>query len=84
MALAGRRILLLTSVAGKTGTAQVAEKGSMRKKVGRLVCGVWPYDSPQYVMLIVMGEPSKGRYYGGDVAGPVFKAIVEDMALLNL
>jgi cell division protein FtsI (penicillin-binding protein 3)/stage V sporulation protein D (sporulation-specific penicillin-binding protein) len=75
----------VTSVAGKTGTAQVAEKGVYAKKkwVASFV-GFWPYDSPQYVMLIVIGEPSKGRYYGGDVAGPVFKAIVEDMALLNL
>ena len=72
-------------MAGKTGTAQVAEKGvyAKNKWVASFI-GFWPYESPQYAMLVVIGEPSKGRYYGGDVAGPLFKSIVEDMALLNL
>lgn len=75
----------VTTLAGKTGTAQVAEKGvyAKNKWVASFI-GFWPYESPQYAMLVVIGEPSKGRYYGGDVAGPLFKSIVEDMALLNL
>ncbi|WP_448807854.1 peptidoglycan D,D-transpeptidase FtsI family protein [Aminobacterium mobile] len=75
----------VTTVAGKTGTAQVAEKGVYAKKrwVASFI-GFWPYESPKYAMLIVVGDPSKGQYYGGSVAGPVFRSVVEDMAQLNI
>jgi cell division protein FtsI (penicillin-binding protein 3)/stage V sporulation protein D (sporulation-specific penicillin-binding protein) len=71
----------VTQVAAKTGTAQVAEKGKYVK--GRYVSsfvGFWPSEDPQYLMLIVIGEPSSGKYYGGELAAPMFKNIVEDMA----
>jgi cell division protein FtsI (penicillin-binding protein 3)/stage V sporulation protein D (sporulation-specific penicillin-binding protein) len=70
-------------LAGKTGTAQVALQGSYAK--GQYVSsfiGFWPYKSPEYVLLVVLGAPSGGRYYGGEIAAPVFKAIVEDMSRL--
>lgn len=74
----------LTNVAGKTGTAQVAGKGGYApgKYVGSFI-GFWPYEDPKYLMLIAIGEPTSGRYYGGEVAAPVFKAIVEEMAELE-
>ena len=71
----------VTQIAAKTGTAQVAEKGKYIK--GRYVAsfvGFWPYEDPRYLMLIVIGEPSSGKYYGGELAGPTFKKIVEGMA----
>ncbi|MBQ7154025.1 MAG: penicillin-binding protein 2 [Synergistaceae bacterium] len=74
----------LTNVAGKTGTAQVAGKGGYApgKYVGSFI-GFWPYEDPKYLMLIAIGEPSNGRYYGGEIAAPVFKSIVEEMAELE-
>jgi cell division protein FtsI (penicillin-binding protein 3)/stage V sporulation protein D (sporulation-specific penicillin-binding protein) len=72
-------------LAGKTGTAQVALQGSYAK--GQYVSsfiGFWPHKKPEYVLLIVLGEPSGGRYYGGEIAAPVFKAIVEDMSRLTV
>jgi cell division protein FtsI (penicillin-binding protein 3)/stage V sporulation protein D (sporulation-specific penicillin-binding protein) len=72
------------ALAGKTGTAQMAASGAYIK--GQYVSsfiGFWPYEKPEYLLLIVLGEP-KGRYYGGEIAAPVFKAIVEDMAQLAL
>ncbi len=79
-----RAATTITNVAGKTGTAQVAGKGGYLpgKYVGSFI-GFWPYEDPKYLMLIVIGEPSKGRYYGGDLAAPVFKSIVEEMAELE-
>ncbi|MDR1049075.1 MAG: penicillin-binding protein 2, partial [Synergistaceae bacterium] len=71
----------VTETAAKTGTAQIAEKGKYLK--GRYVSsfiGFWPYEDPQYLMLIVIGEPSKEIYYGGELAAPMFKKIVESMA----
>ncbi|MDR1977353.1 MAG: penicillin-binding protein 2 [Synergistaceae bacterium] len=75
----------ITEIAAKTGTAQVAEKGAYAK--GRHVSsfvGFWPYSDPQYLMLVVVGEPTSGKYYGGEVAGPAFKKIVEGMADLEV
>jgi cell division protein FtsI (penicillin-binding protein 3)/stage V sporulation protein D (sporulation-specific penicillin-binding protein) len=62
----------------------VAVKGEYSKE--RMVAsfiGFWPYDSPKYTLLVVLGEPGQGRYYGGAIAAPVFKAIVEDIERLN-
>jgi cell division protein FtsI (penicillin-binding protein 3)/stage V sporulation protein D (sporulation-specific penicillin-binding protein) len=72
-------------LAGKTGTAQMATSGSYIK--GQYVSsfiGFWPYEKPEYLLLIVLGEPKGSKYYGGEIAAPVFKAIVEDMAQLAL
>ena len=73
----------LAEIAGKTGTAQVATRGNYIK--GQYVSsfvGFWPYKSPKYVLLVVLGEP-KGRYYGGEIAAPVFKSIVEDLVNID-
>ena len=72
-------------LAAKTGTAQVAERGEYMK--GKWVAsfgGFWPVEKAQYVLLVVIGEPSKGKYYGGVVAAPVFRRIVEDMMQIGL
>jgi cell division protein FtsI (penicillin-binding protein 3)/stage V sporulation protein D (sporulation-specific penicillin-binding protein) len=72
--------LPFVSIAAKTGTGQVAEKGEYLK--GKWVSsfgGFWPAENAQYVMLVVIGEPTRGKYYGGDVAAPVFRSIVEDI-----
>ncbi|MDR1048682.1 MAG: hypothetical protein LBL51_02910, partial [Synergistaceae bacterium] len=74
----------VTELAAKTGTAQVAEKGKYVK--GRYVSsfvGFWPYRDPKYLLLVVVGEPTNGKYYGGELVGPVFKKIVESMADLE-
>jgi cell division protein FtsI (penicillin-binding protein 3)/stage V sporulation protein D (sporulation-specific penicillin-binding protein) len=73
------------ALAGKTGTAQMATSGAYIK--GQYISsfiGFWPYDRPEFLLLIVLGEPKGGKYYGGEIAAPVFKAIVEDMAQLSL
>jgi cell division protein FtsI (penicillin-binding protein 3)/stage V sporulation protein D (sporulation-specific penicillin-binding protein) len=72
-------------LAGKTGTAQIAMGGGYTK--GRYVSsfvGFWPHGDPKYVLLIVLGEPRGARYYGGEIAAPIFKAIVEDMSKLSV
>jgi cell division protein FtsI (penicillin-binding protein 3)/stage V sporulation protein D (sporulation-specific penicillin-binding protein) len=72
-------------LAGKTGTAQIAMSGGYTKgKYVSSFVGFWPHSDPEYVLLIVLGEPSSGRYYGGEIAAPIFKAIVEDMSRLSM
>jgi stage V sporulation protein D (sporulation-specific penicillin-binding protein) len=66
-------------VAGKTGTAQKAEGG--RYVQGKYVAsfvGFAPADNPQVVGLVVIDEPI-GPYYGGQIAAPVFKNVIEDV-----
>ncbi len=74
----------ITELAGKTGTAQVPEGGKYsRNRYVASFIGFWPYDSPKYLMLVVIGEPTTGRIYGGELAAPTFKSIVEEMAELD-
>ena len=66
----------LYSIAGKTGTAQIAQ-GSAGYNVGGVkyqssFCGYFPADHPRYSMIIVMNNPTGGLYYAAAVAGPVF------------
>lgn len=74
----------LAEIAGKTGTAQIATKGAYVK--GQYVSsfvGFWPYKNPKYVLLVVLGEPKGAKYYGGEIAAPVFKTIVEDLVQIG-
>jgi cell division protein FtsI (penicillin-binding protein 3) len=63
-------------VAGKTGTAQKAGVGGYLpgKYVSSFV-GFAPGENPKIVGLVLIEEP-KGRYYGGDIAAPVFSRVV--------
>ena len=79
-----RAATTITNLAGKTGTAQVPEGGKYsRNRYVASFIGFWPYEDPKYLMLVVIGEPTSGRYYGGELAAPPFKAIVEEMAELE-
>lgn len=75
----------MVEVAGKTGTAQVPEGGKYAS--GRYVAsfvGFWPYSEPHYAMAVIIGEPSKGGYYGGAVSAPVFRKIVERLYVTGM
>ena len=65
------------SVCGKTGTAQKIDKdGKYSKKqyVASFV-GFAPADRPEVAVLVIIDEPEK-EYYGGTVAAPAFKDII--------
>ena len=66
-------------VAGKTGTAQKADGqfgGYSEDRYNSGFMGFAPADDPKVVLLVVIDEP-QGANYGGVVAAPVFKAILE-------
>ena len=73
------------TVAGKTGTALVADGRSGYKiKVYRAsFVGYFPADNPQYTCMVMVNGPSKGIYYGSAVAGPVFKEIADKVYASN-
>jgi cell division protein FtsI (penicillin-binding protein 3) len=69
------------TIAGKTGTAVIANdnKGYTSeggKKYQASFCGYFPADDPKYSIIVVIVGP-KGAYYGGSVAGPVFRGIAD-------
>ncbi len=64
---------------GKTGTAQKYNQKTKRYKRNAYLSsfvGFAPYDSPIYVLGIFIDEP-RPRYYGGDVAAPIFSTIMK-------
>lgn len=67
------------SVAGKTGTAQIIHNASGYDKNSHKASfvGYFPADRPLYTCIVVVTAPKKGIYYGGSVAGPVFKEIAD-------
>ena len=69
------------SVGGKSGTAykQIGKgygSDKNRKYRGWFV-GMAPIDSPRIVVAVMIDEPSNGKYFGGDVAAPVFSETVQ-------
>ncbi|HZR20196.1 MAG TPA: penicillin-binding protein 2 [Verrucomicrobiae bacterium] len=67
------------TVAGKTGTAQKAEKGFYVNKFFSSFIGFFPADHPELCISITLDEPKEG-HYGGQVAAPFFKEIAEAAA----
>ena len=68
----------LYKVAGKTGTAKVANgnKGYNDGVYQSSFAGYFPADNPQYtIVVIIKNKPHAHPYYGAAVAGPVFKEI---------
>ena len=64
-------------IAGKTGTSKVAIKGGYSDdSYQSLFVGIAPANAPQYVMAIIINEPSGKDYYGGIVAAPVFSQVM--------
>lgn len=74
------------AVAGKTGTAQIALNASGYDKSSHKASfvGYFPADKPQYSCIVVINAPAAGIYYGGAVAGPVFKEIADKVYSTNL
>ncbi|HJX32955.1 MAG TPA: penicillin-binding protein 2 [Solirubrobacterales bacterium] len=64
------------TLAGKTGTAQVAENGtySETKFVASFI-GFAPAQDPRLLVAVIVDQPQGGNYYGGSVAAPAFGKI---------
>jgi cell division protein FtsI (penicillin-binding protein 3) len=66
------------SVGGKTGTAHKQEGRSYAtNKYRAWFVGMAPIHNPRIVVAVMVDEPSKGVYYGGAVAAPVFSQVVQ-------
>ena len=69
------------SVGGKSGTAyKQVGKGygsDGNRKYRSWFVGMAPIDQPRIVVGVMLDEPSAGKYFGGDVAAPVFSEAVQ-------
>ena len=63
-------------VAGKTGTAHKLEAGAYADKYVASFVGLAPASDPRLVVAVMIDEPAAGKYYGGEVAAPVFARIM--------
>ncbi len=73
-------------IAGKTGTAQIANKnrGYDKDNYNASFVGYFPADNPKYSCIVVVNRPTKGYYYGSSVAAPVFKEIADKVYATQL
>lgn len=74
-------------VGGKTGTAQKVIDGKYAngKYISSFI-GMAPIDDPRIVVLTIIDEPTPDRpYYGGTIAAPIAKRVIEDtLTYLNV
>lgn len=75
------------TMAGKTGTAQVSDKGirySDGVYQGSFV-GFLPADKPKYTICVVIRtKPHSAAYYGGAIAAPVFRMVADKIFSENM
>jgi len=65
------------TIAGKTGTANKLRDGQYVDKlaVGSFV-GMAPASHPRLIVAVMIDEPTRGSYFGGTVAAPVFNEVM--------
>lgn len=73
-------------VAGKTGTLhKVGASGYDENRYISVFAGYAPATSPRLVVAVVIDDPSGKVYFGGQVAAPLFSAVMsESLRLLNV
>ncbi len=70
----------IIKIAGKTGTShkvKIGEKGYRSDAYYASFAGYAPYDEPFVAGIIVVDEPDAGFHYGGQVAAPTLKTVLE-------
>jgi cell division protein FtsI (penicillin-binding protein 3) len=74
------------TVAGKTGTAhKVGKDGYADDRYLAYFAGIAPVKNPRLVTVVLIDEPVGERYFGGEVAAPVFSRITAGaLRLLNV
>jgi cell division protein FtsI (penicillin-binding protein 3) len=66
-------------IAGKTGTAQILDKGRYTKKYITSFVGYFPAHAPKYSAIVLIKNPRGWYQYGSSVAAPVFKEIADNI-----
>ncbi|MEL0629406.1 peptidoglycan D,D-transpeptidase FtsI family protein [Psychromonas aquatilis] len=70
-------------IAGKTGTSRKAVAGGYGDDYVAVFAGLAPASRPRFAIAVMINEPQGDRYYAGDVAAPVFSAVMKSTLLLT-
>lgn len=71
-------------VAGKTGTVHKTKRGGYEENSYlALFAGIVPVSDPEFIMVVSVNEPSRGVYYGGLVAAPIFRKVMQEALRLR-
>ena len=71
-------------VSSKTGTAQMADPETGKysdSAFGASCLAIFPTDEPQYILYILIEAPKGDSYYGGTIAAPVMKQLINELIL---
>ncbi len=73
-------------VAGKTGTVKKNSAGGyLEDSYTSVFAGIVPVSHPRLVMAVMIDEPKRNGYYGGQVAAPVFREVLgQSLRLMNV
>ena len=63
-------------VGGKTGTAEIFSDDYSGDTHNAFFVGIAPISNPRIVTVVVVNKPQGQKYYGGQVAAPIFSLIV--------
>lgn len=77
--------LQLYTTAGKTGTAHKVGASGYESRYQAYFAGFAPAKDPRLAIVVVIDNPKGDKYYGGEVAAPVFASIAADsLRMLNV
>lgn len=72
-------------VGAKTGTAKVAVAGGYGDEYIAYTAGLAPISDPRIALVVLINEPQGDKYYGGQIAAPVFSEVMKSaLQILNV
>ena len=66
-------------IGGKSGTSQKLDEPGGESKYVSSYCAFYPAEDPEIIMLVMVDDPSAGKYYGSAVAAPVVSEAFEEI-----
>ena len=80
---AGKAAVARYRVGGKTGTTHKLIDGNYQNhRYQSVFAGIAPLTEPRFVAVVMVDDPRGEHYYGGEVAAPVFSALMADLLRL--
>ena len=67
------------NIGGKSGTSQKLDEKDGEHRYVSSYCAFYPADDPEIIMLVMVDDPSNGRYYGSAVAAPVVSEVFSEI-----
>ncbi len=64
-------------VAGKSGTSRKASANGYNDRYVATFAGFAPASNPEIVVVVSVNDPSSEQYYGGQIAAPTFRIVME-------